>query len=89
MNNRFNRLKEICKNKINLENSVNNLKPPIFWKDKPNFIKQAKLWNIEKLNNALSKTYDVEVILKTNSFINKRLIFKKLMVDICNLANAA
>ena len=89
LNNRFNRLKEICRNKINLENSVNNLKPPIFWKDKPDFIRQAKLWNIEKLNNALSKTYEVELKLKTNSFINKRIIFKKLIVDICNLANAA
>ena len=31
--------------------AVNNLKPPIFWKDKQNVISQARKWNRKKINS--------------------------------------
>ena len=32
----------------NIDVAVNNLKPPIFWKDKKNFTEQAKKWTEKK-----------------------------------------
>ena len=89
LNNRLSKLKLIVKDKTNLEQSINDLKPPVFWKDKPNFIKQAQKWNRKKLNIALKMTYQVELTIKCNSLVNKKVLFKKLILDICNLANAA
>jgi len=89
MNLRFFKLMTVLENKQNLEKSINDLKPPIFWKDKPAFIKQANLWNLKKINLALNKNYEVEKIVKTNSSINKTIILRKFILDICNLANAA
>ncbi len=90
LNQRLNRLKELTeKDKNRLESAINEIKPPIFWKEKPFFLNQAKLWNEIKINKALDKIYDTEIKFKTNSNINKSIILKNLIVDICNLANAA
>ena len=76
------------KNINNVEQAINALKPPVFWKDKPNFINQLKKWNQKKLKNILSKVFDVELKIKTNSSINKNILMKNLIVDICVLANS-
>lgn len=89
MNHRLLKLKDIVKNKTNIEQTINNIKPPIFWKDKSTFLFQAKIWNTNKLNKALIKTYEAEIKLKSNTNINKNIFFKNLIIDICNLANAA
>ena len=89
MNLRFIKLITVLQNKESLEKSINNLKPPIFWKDKPIFINQAKLWDIRKLKLALKNSYEVEIKLKANSDLNKSILLKKYILDICNLANAA
>ena len=87
INQRLNRLKEL--EDQNPQDVINNLKPPIFWKDKPIFLHQAKIWNKKKLNLALRKTYDVEIKIKSNPNLNKETVFKKFLIDICYLANAA
>ena len=52
INQRLGKLLEINNNNSNIEKAINDLKPPIFWKDKPNFISQAKVWNKKnKINN--------------------------------------
>ena len=92
INQRLNKLNELSDNfekDKNLEAALNKLKPPIFWKDKPLFLAQRKNWNKKKLITALKKTYEVEFALKTNTYLDKNLILKKLLLDICNLANAA
>ena len=84
------KLKEIkLKNYTNIEKSINEIKPPIFWKDKPNFINQLKIWSAQKIDAALRETYNTELIAKSKSNINKDTLIKKLMVDLCNLANAS
>ena len=87
INQRLNRLKEL--DDKNTPDAIDNLKPPIFWKDKPIFLQQSKIWNKEKLNLALAKIYDVEIKIKSNSNVNNEIIFKKFLIDICYLANAA
>ena len=71
-----------------IEQAVDAIKPPIFWKDKPNIILQSKKWNEEKIKSLFQKTYSLELKLKSNSNIVKKVLLKKLMVDICNLASA-
>ena len=87
----MNKLSETLKitNNDNFEAAMNELRPPIFWKDKPIFINQAKKWDINKIKNVLSKTYNLEIKIKSNTIINKNLLMKKLIVDICEMANAS
>ena len=90
INQRINKLKDldIVSKKTNLEELINNLKPPIFWKDKPNFIIQARKWDHKKIKTLLNRTYDLEIEIKSNVMINKNILIKKLVIDICELANS-
>ena len=91
LNNRLASLNKVNELSIEtpLEVSINNLRPPIFWKDKPNFLLQARKLGKKKIKKILNKTYNLEVRIKSNSIINKNTLMKKLMVDICNLVNAS
>ena len=75
-------------NKPKIEDAINSLKPPIFWKDKPVITNQAKMWNKSKIKKILNKTFDVEKKIKTNNLIEKNILIKKLLIDICSLANS-
>ena len=90
INQRLNKLQETFElvKLTNLETAINTLKPPIFWKDKPSFIEQSKKWNSDKIKKILNKTYDLEIKIKSNPIINKNILIKKMLVDICELANA-
>ena len=88
INQRAIKLREIKRNSENIEKAVNNMRPPIFWKDKQNFISQAKIWNEKKLKSIIKKTYDIEVKIKSSSSINIQILIKKLLIDLCVLANA-
>ena len=70
-----------------IEKAIDMMKPPIFWKDKPIFIMQAKKWNINKIKSILDKTYNLEIKIKSDPTINKNILMKKLLVDICVQAN--
>ena len=89
INQRLQKLYQVKKSaEANLEIAINNLKPPIFWKDKPHFLTQAKKWDEEKLNSLLKKTYDIEKTIKSNSFLNKQILLKELVINICETANS-
>mgnify|MGYP001185509618 CR=1 FL=1 len=89
INQRLQRLYQVKKSaEANLEIAINNLKPPIFWKDKPHFLTQAKKWDEEKLNSLLKKTYEIEKTIKSNSFLNKQILLKELVINICETANS-
>ena len=75
-------------NKSTIEDAINNLKPPVFWKDKPNLTNQAKKWNKFKVQKMINLTFKLEKKIKSNSLIEKNILIKKLLVDICSLANA-
>ena len=89
INQRLDKLMEINQsNEKNLTGIIDNLKPPIFWKDKPKVIEQAKKWSLEKTKKMREKTYNFEVYIKSNSIVNKDLLVRKLIIDMCLLANA-
>jgi len=77
------------KDNSNIESLISNLKPAVFWKDKPMLIQQSKKWNKKKLTKALNETYNVEVSIKSNSSIRKDLLIKNLIIDLCSTANSA
>lgn len=90
LNQRLNKLKEIrniSKNK-DLAATIDELRPQIFWKDKPMFLGQARKWDQEKIQTFLEKTYQIEKKMKSNSIIDKSIIMKNLLVDICVTANS-
>ena len=91
INQRLIKMKEVMSMSkgTNLEDAINKIKPPVFWKDKPNFVTQTKKWNEKKIKKILNKTYLLEIEIKSNATINKNILIKKLMVDMCNLANAS
>ena len=89
INQRLKKLSEIYRTSpTNLEKGVSELKPPIFWKDKPNFVLQAQKWSLSKVKKIQQNTFNLEIKVKSNSLIDKNLLIKKLILDICLLANA-
>ena len=89
INQRLGKLLEINNSNDNIEKAVSDIKPPIFWKDRQNVISQAKIWNKKKIELMMKTTYDIEIKAKSNSIINNQILIKKLLVDLCELANAS
>ena len=86
---RLTKIREIINiDETGIEKKIDKIKPPIFWKDKSNYIIQSKIWTAEKIKRILSKTYELELSIKSNSLIDKRVLMRKLMIDICELANS-
>ena len=90
INQRLNKIAEVKRKsaEASIEKTIDNLKPPIFWKDKPNLISQTKKWNLSKIKSVIDQTYEIELKIKSNSLINKDVLIKKLILDICCLANS-
>ena len=72
----------------NVENAINKLRPNVFWKDKSSLISQANKWNKNKLKKILKDTYNLEKNIKSNAIINKNILIKKLIIDMCKTANS-
>ena len=92
INQRINKLNEIENMKqenSNIDSLVSNLRPPVFWKDKPMLIQQSKKWNKNKIQTALKKTYNAEIEIKSNSSIRKDLLIKNLIIELCATASSA
>ena len=91
LNQRLNSLKEMYELKKNLspQTAIAKLKPPIFWADKSNFLLQSNIWDKYKVFKILKKTFLFETKFKSSSIIKTDTLFKKLLLDICNEANAA
>ncbi len=92
INQRINKLTQIENMKqenSNIETIISNLKPAVFWKDKPILIEQSKKWNKGKLQAALKKTYNAELEIKSNSSVRKDLLIKNLIIELCATASSA
>ena len=57
----------------NLTQAMNELRPPIFFKEKDNFTKQLKLWNINKTERALTLINEGETDLKKSPELAKTI----------------
>jgi len=70
----------------NIEMAMNNMKPRIFWKDKPIFYKQVKIWNLKKLEEAKKIIVETEILIKTKFNSYNNILIKNLLVRLCNKA---
>tara|TARA_Y100000768_G_scaffold112041_1_gene82545 strand:+ start:8541 stop:9527 length:987 start_codon:yes stop_codon:yes gene_type:complete len=88
-NQRLTKIREILSDSgKSIESSIESVKPPIFWKDKPAIKKQAAKWNKKKIKTTLQNTYNLEIRLKSSSNIDKTILIKKFIIDICVCANS-
>ncbi len=72
INQRINRLNEIENMKqenSNIESLISNLKPPVFWKDKPVLIEQSRKWNKDKIQTALRKSRKIIMGFKCSKMV--------------------
>ena len=67
----------------NIEKTVNDAKPPIFWKEKNIIKEQINLWSIEKLKKLIVEINDIEFQIKRNS-INAKNFTTNFLLDMSN-----
>ena len=63
--------------------TISKMRPPIFWKDKPIYLKLLKKWHISSVLEALTYLGKIEEKLKKNSTLNGVTIVKNAITNIC------
>ena len=63
-------MKELEKEYSNVDNMINALKPPIFWKEKPMVKKQLAIWSLDALKKIVYEVNDTELMCKKNPEIS-------------------
>ena len=71
------------------EKALEDMKPPIFWKDKPTYLEQLKKWDSKKLNKASHKIGDAEILMKINYQVRNDLVVKDLIIDLTREASSS
>ena len=76
INMRLNRIKELKKLAVNknIEAAISDLKPPIFWKEKPYVKKQLINWSATELKKLINDINEIELLSKKNSQISQSLL---------------
>ena len=91
LNNRVQKLFEL-QNQLSfdkkIEVAIDNVKPKIFWKDKPIFIRQVNKWNLRKLEKAKKYIIETEIKIKTKFNNYNSIIMKDLLIKLFRLANS-
>ena len=72
----------------NMEVAIENVKPKVFWKDKPIFIKQVEKWNLKKLEKAKKMLIDTELKMKTRLNNYNNILIKNLIIDLYKIAKS-
>ena len=80
------KIKEQQNGSVNLDNLINNTKPPIFWKEKPLVKKQLSLWSLKELKKMVSDINATELLCKKNPQISNKIFFN-LFSEICKKAS--
>jgi len=76
----FNRLEK------NLDQIFNQIRPPIFWKEKEDVKKQVRLWNEKKLSLIIKKINEIELNCKKNHELSTNITLDFLST-VCNEVN--
>ena len=76
----FNRLEK------NLDQIFNQIRPPIFWKEKEDVKKQVRLWNEKKLNLIIKKINEIELSCRKNHELATNIILDFLST-VCDEVN--
>ena len=73
---------------MNIDSALDNLKPKVFWKDKPMILRQVKKWDHQKLEKAKEIILETEVKMKTKMNNYNSIMLKYLLIRIFSLANS-
>ena len=92
LNYRVLRLQEIIKisegNKNKYEQVLEEMRPSIFWKEKPMVMQQLKKWGPERLVQLAIKINQIEILMKKNSYIRNDIIIKDFIINITREASS-
>ena len=68
------KIHELIDERNGIDQAISSFKPPIFWKDKPLVIQQARSWKKWELKNLIYKSNEIELLIKKNSVIGKNIL---------------
>ena len=68
------KIHELIDERNGIDQAVSSFKPPIFWKDKPLVIQQARSWKKWELKNLIYQSNEIELLIKKNSVIGKNIL---------------
>ena len=74
------------KNNNNLDITINNYRPPIFWKDKDILKRQLKIYSLKEINKIIINLNEIELKLKQRPQVSNQII-ANFIIDKLNLAN--
>ena len=74
------------KNNNDLDITINNYKPPIFWKDKDILKRQLKIYSLREVNKIIINLNEIELKLKQRPQVSNQII-ANFIIDKLNLAN--
>ncbi|MDC1375773.1 DNA polymerase III subunit delta [bacterium] len=61
-------------NGSNISDTINNIKPPVFFKDRPTLALQCKLWSLKKVNIIFKRLIEIETKCKSSIYPSKILL---------------
>ena len=61
------KIKNQTDNNVNIEETLNTFRPPIFWKEKEIVKKQAQSWTTNEVKNIIYEISNLEIIVKKNT----------------------
>ena len=64
--------------------TITKMRPPIFWKDKPVYLKLLKRWHKQSILEALEYLGHTEEKIKKNSSLNSLTMVKNSILNICS-----
>ena len=73
---------EIKKNHKNIDEVIKNFRPVIFWKEKDLIKKQIKVLTLEKLEDLLLKSNDLELTIKKNPTISINILTNFILEEV-------
>ena len=80
------KIKILNRSEKNIDQIFNQIKPPIFWKEKEDVKKQVALWNEKKLNLIIKKINEIELNCKKNHELATNITLDFLST-VCDEAN--
>ena len=60
-------IKKIDLEPKNIDEVINDIRPPIFWKEKDDLKKQVNMWDFGDLKNKIYRINEIEALIKSNS----------------------
>ena len=71
----------------NIDKSISNFKPPIFWKEKETVKQQLRIWSLNKIQKSLVEVNNLELLVKKNPTNSTNLITNFILEQVRNPNN--